>query len=215
MMQTIGAQKAFLIFLLVLFCAGLYVFNNFVLVPDIAKTERTVRQQRAELNKITQNTNKLARGIELFNEQRDLFAKIDQSGFFDDQNRVEAREMLDAMQQESRLIVARYNIRPVERETSPKLQDAGYQILRSDIEFDLGAIDDSDIYRYIYMLNQGFPGMITIKDFKMTKEQKVTQPLLRNIGVRAPFTPLVDAELKVEWRTMVPDTTLSDDQGAQ
>ncbi|MEM9469752.1 MAG: hypothetical protein AAF988_06275 [Pseudomonadota bacterium] len=209
MIASMGSQRIFLILLLVGLCGGIYFFNTQMLAPSIKKNEREVRKLRSELREMTDNTNKLSQGIELFNEQREKFAEIDRNGFFNTQNRIEARTMLDAMQEESRLKGARYNIKPAVRESSDELRDAGYHILRTDIDFELGAVQDSDIYEYIYLLNHGFPGIITIKNLEIEKIEEVTQPLLRNIGMNAQFNPILRARFVVEWRTMVPDTTLS------
>jgi len=209
MMKRIGAQKVFIIMLLITACGGFYFFNHQMLIPDIAKNEREARKLRSDLNEMTKNTNKLAQGIELFNEQRDKFEEIERNGFFNSQNRVEAREMLDAIQEETRIKGARYNIRAAEVESTRELKEAGYHILSTEINFELGAVNDSDVYEYIYLLNHGFPGMITITNLEITKIQEITQPLLRNIGLNAQYNPILSAKLDVEWRTMVPDASLS------
>jgi len=208
MIQAIGFQRFLLVVILAVLAVGGYLLNSTVLSPQIAKQERQVRAEKSKLSKMTRDTNKLIEGIELFKKQKEIFSVVEKSGFFDDQNRVVARQRLDAIQRDSRLRTARYSISPAEDVTSPELKDAGYKILKSPIEFTLGAIDDSDIYRFTYLLNHGFPGQVVINNISMVKKQDLTQPLLRNIGLGADYDALISATISAEWHTMVPDTSV-------
>jgi len=109
-----------------------------------------------------------------------------------------------------------YSISPAETKTTKALQDAGYKILDSNIEFVIGAVDDTDVYKFLYLLMHGFPGQVTITDIDMSKQLNLTQPLIRNIGMDAPHEPLVRAIIVAQWRSMVPDTSfVVENEGGQ
>jgi len=213
MLKAIGLDKIILILLFAGFAAGGYFYNSSFLTPSITKQERSLRSSKGELNKITQDTNRLVAGLELFEEQRESFAKIQEQGFFDDQSRGLMRARLDAMGRESGLEVLRYTINPAIEISNEKLKDAKYKLLETDINFEVGAIDDTDIASFIYLLNHGFPGQVIVNNITMTKRQDITQPLLRNIGLGRSYDPLISGTVNVTWSTMVPDTSLDVDAG--
>jgi hypothetical protein len=209
MIRIIGVQKAFLIALLAGLTVAIFLYGSYVLGPQIEQKDREVRSTRSTLSEITNNTNALMSGLEKFEEQREVFAQVQQSGFFNDQSRVEARNRIEALQEEAQLMAARYNIRPAKDITSDELQQSGYKILESEMDFTLEAVQDEDIYHFLYLLTQGFPGQVAVSSLVISREQELTQPLLRNIGLKAPFNPLVESTVKVRWRTMVPDTSIA------
>jgi len=102
---------------------------------------------------------------------------------------------------------ARYTIKPAKSLVTDKSKEAGHKILETDIDFTLDAIEDSDIYRFVYNLNYGFPGQIAINRFSISRDVAITQPLLRKIGTGG-AEALVTGKLNVTWRTMVLDETL-------
>jgi len=208
MLKLIGLDKVVMIALVAGFAIGGYFYNTNILSPSILKKERELRQDKSNLSKLRKDTNRLVSGVELFEQQKAEFETIQASGFFDSQNRVITQTKLDAMGRESRLESLRYSINPAREISNRKLKDAGYKILETEILFDIGAIDDTDISTFLYLLNHGFPGQVIISSVEMIKKQKLTQPLLRNIGLDANFSPLVTAKVKAVWKTMVPDTSV-------
>ena len=209
MIKSIGIQKIAFILFLTFLAVGGYFYNTKILTRDIIMTERKARSVQANLNKMTADTEKLIQGVELFNEQKAEFITVQKSGFFDDQDRVITKKRLDEIQLATRLKTFRYNISPAIDVTSSKLNEAGYKMLSTSIELDLGAIDDTDIFKFLYLFNHGFPGQIIISNITMEKEQNITQPLLRNIGLKGSFQPLVSSKVIAKWFTMVPKNTES------
>lgn len=208
MIKSIGLDKIILLALIAGFAVGGYFYNTNFLEPSIAKKERQLRSNKSELSKLTSDTQKLISGVELFEKQKSEFETVQQSGFFDDQNRVVTRARLDAMGRESNLEYLRYSISPAKDISNKKLADAGYKILETEILLDVGAIDDTDISTFLHFLNHGFPGQVLIQSMELVRDQTLTQPLLRNIGLKTNYDPLVSGNIKILWKTMVPDTSL-------
>lgn len=208
MIRVIGVQK----FLAMVLCAVLFAtlagYWFYVLTPEIKEKKRRLALNTAEVNQMREDLNVLTQGLEQFKKQKTVFEKIQKRGFFDPQNRPETRQRINAMQKESRLLSARFSIDSAKTEVNEKATEAGYKILNTSIDFTLDAIEDTDIYNFIYLLNYGFPGQITIKRMVISRNIEVTEAVVRQINSPNP-QPLVTAVVQLEWRTMVPDASLA------
>ncbi len=208
MIKSIGMDKVLIILLVAAFAIGGYFYNTNILAPSIVKKERELRSTKSRLSTLTTDTNKLIAGVDLFERQKEEFIIVQKSGFFDDQNRVATRSKLDAIGRDSQLEILRYSISPAQNISNQKLKDAGYKILETSIDIEIGAISDTDIQTFLFYLNHGFPGQVIINNIDMSKEQDLTQPLLRNIGLKTDYDPLITANISMVWKTMVPDTSV-------
>lgn len=208
-MRLIGFKRILGMLLLAVMLAFSFFYNNYIVSPAIDKQEKELAKNKAEVAEMTNTIDDLVRGIELFEEQRSEFEKLGEYKFFDPQDRVEAGRRISKMQEESRLMSAKYSLKAAETEDNEIAAKAGHKVLVTKINFRLEAIEDKDIYEFIYLLNYGFPGHIAISKLNVERKTEVTQPLLRQIGTgQVSLQPLVSAGLDVEWRTMVPDTSL-------
>lgn len=208
MIRVIGLRRFLLLAFLGGFLVVLFLYGQYILQPELIQQQRRLSSNQSEVNEMKTNMDKLVKGISLFEEQKNKFNIVRQYGFFDQQNRVETRQRLNAMQKESRLLSAKYTIKQATTEESDIAKEAGYKILNTEISFVLASVEDLDIYNFIYLMNYGFPGQISIEELTISRDKEVTQPLLRQIGV-GEAKPLVQANLKVSWRTMVVDESLS------
>ena len=213
MIKIIGYNKALLILILCASMVLLFLYNQKMLMPNLQKQERQLRTAQSEISKMTGDMDQLRNSLEKFEKEKLDFERVQKLGFFDLQDRVKADATVSAIQRESRLIAAKYSIKPASTISNQKLRDAGYKILNTDMDFDLEAIEDNDIYKFIYILNYGFPGQIIIKNLDISRPVKVTQPILRKIG-GGEAVAVVKASLKVSWQTMVPDETISKTRSA-
>lgn len=209
MIRLIGMQRVLGIIVLATLTVFFVFYQYFLVTPQIQDTQRELSKNKSEVAEMTENLDSLVKGIAQFSEQKDIFELIQKYEFFDPQDRVEAGRRITKMQEDSRLLSAKYSVRPAKPEKNQKAFEAGHKILNTDIDFDLEAIEDEDIYKFVYLLNYGFPGHITITELNITRDKEVTQPLLRQIGTgQESLRPLVTAILRINWRTMVPDTSI-------
>lgn len=208
MIKTIGFNKAVLIFLLALFCVLAFGYTHQILQPGLIKKQRMLSGNKSEISRMRSDLDKLTAGMDKFEQQKADFETVQKLGFFDPQNRVMAKQRIVAIQRESRLLSAKYTIKPAESITGEKLSEVGYKILKTDIDFTLEALEDADIYKFIYILNYGFPGQVLIKNISMSRDKEITQPLLRKIGVGQPEA-IVKATVSISWQTIVPDETIA------
>lgn len=209
MIRGIGINRFFGLLVLAGLSLFLAFYSFYTLQPNLKTTELELNQSRTEVVEMTDNLDGLATGMNQFEEQKNLFEKVQAMGFFDPQNRQETRQRISAMQRESRLVSARFNIKPAVAEENEKAAEAGYKIINTDMEFTLEGVEDSDIYSFVYLVNYGFPGQILIKEFSVERVKAITPELIRQIGVIDPDPVVVTGKLKVNWRTMVPDQSIT------
>ena len=203
MMKSIGFTRSFIIILLAVF-AGLcafYIYN--MATPKLSQLERELRSEKSDISKMTKDMDDLSKGLAQFEKEKEDFANVQNMGFFDEQDRAKTKNIIEAMQRDSRLLTARYSLSPARLVPEVRAKEAGYDLISTDIDFSLEAIEDADIYRFVYMLNYGFPGQLKINSLSIEREQEITQPLLRQIGV-GQASPIVTAQLNVSWRSMLP-----------
>ena len=210
MMKSIGLSRLFIILLLASFTLFCLFYSYKVGGPNIKKEKRSLAVVNNDISKMTSDMDKLSQGLTQFEGQKQAFSNVQRFGFFDDQDRVKARQLIEAMQEESRLLSAVYSLGPAESLNEPRATDAGYDLLNTNIGFTIEAVEDIDVYKFIYLLNYGFPGQISIKSLSMSRDEEITQPLLRQIGTGQP-TPLIRAELEVFWKSMVPEGQFNPD----
>ena len=201
MIDKIGYKRALTIFILAALLAVMFAGNEFFFKSKVTESEQQLSAAKREASTLSTEIQKMRDDYVLFEKQKDYYAIISRMGFFNDQDRVLARERFDTLQKLSKIISAKYEIKAaniLSEETSP---ETGFVVMESPITVDLAAVDDLDIYRFIYYLNYGFPGHITINKMNITRAAPVTPELLKEIGTGAP-PQIVTAKLELDWRTM-------------
>ncbi len=216
MIRLIAFNKFFLIILLGGLLTALAFYYYAVSIPKIESDKKALRKNSAEISELSQNLEELKAGIAQFLKQEEEFKQLEKKGFFDPQDRVQARKKLNYIRDMSGVITAQYTIKPAGDQVNEQVKAAGHKILDTPMEFSLDAIEDADIYRFIYYLNYGFPGQITIKDITMTRNEDITIPKLKQIGLGLePMTPFISAKITANWRTIVPDATIAVTGGSE
>lgn len=206
MIKAVGYNKILLIVILGALLVATFLYNKEYLAPELLNQQRKLAAINSEISTMTNDLDQLRNQLSQFEKEKEDFASIQALGFFDSQNRVETKKLISQMQRESRLLTARYTVKPAQYISDDKTLEAGYKILKTDMNFKLEAIEDVDIYKFIYLLNYGFPGQLHINDFVISKEADITLPLIRKIGV-GQSESIIGATLNITWQTMVPDET--------
>jgi hypothetical protein len=207
MIRLVGLNKIFLILLLGAL-AGLFAIYYYVVsTPDIEQAKRELSNNNSEIERLSEELEELKSGIAQFNEQEAKFKELFQHDIFNSQNRVDARRILTFIRDASGVTTAQYTVKSAQVEKNKKMEEADYQILNTPMEFSLEAVQDSDIYKFMFLLNHGFPGQVNFETVVITREEQVTFPLLKQIGIgQEELRPLVRAKITANWKTMVPDT---------
>ncbi len=201
MIAKIGLKRALLILVLAGLLASLFGANEWLFKPKVVESQQQLGTAINELTTLQDEIKKMREDFVLFEKQKDFYETISRMGFFNDQDRVLARERFDTMQKLSKIISARYEIKAANILSDETPPETGFVVMESPITVELAAVDDLDVYRFIYYLNYGFPGHITINSLNIERLGDVTPDVLKQIGTGSP-PALVTAKMELDWRTM-------------
>lgn len=212
MIQILGIKRVLiLVFLIAINAAvgsGLYLY----LYPQTEKKERDLRRVRGQISSVQGDIDKLAVEFAQLELQREQFAVLEESGFFDSQDRRSATEIFNRIQEQSRVVSAVASVRAGKIEENPEAEKAEHKVLVSPIEVKIEAMDDTDVFRYIYLVQRFFPGHISINDIRISRQAEVTGTVLRSIASGSK-PPLVEATIQMSWRTLIPESEVIESQG--
>lgn len=201
MIAKIGVKRTILIMALLVVLAASAGLNYFVFEPRNVQSQNELNAVMSETATLSNEVQKMRADFEVFQKQKSFYETIERLGFFNDQDRVIARERFDTMQKLSKIISARYEIKAANLIEGEDASATGFVVMESPITVTLSAIDDLDVYRFIYYLNYGFPGHITINNLSLERKAEITPAVLKQIGTGAP-PEIISAKMDLEWRTM-------------
>jgi hypothetical protein len=203
MIKIIGTQRIFMLAVMLgvnaFMAAAVYLY----FIPQNVRIEGELRQVKADIVSKQNETERLQTEYRLIQEQRNHFEDLKATGFLSQQDRVTARERMEAIRAYSRVLLADYNILPVAVEESTYAALSNQVILNSAVNARIDALDDTDIYSFIYWLENGFPGQVMVNTVEIRRENEVNDVTLRQIGNGVPVV-MVRGAVDFEWRTMSP-----------
>lgn len=203
MMSVIGYKRVLLILILIgfnaLLAAGLYLY----IAPLKQDTERQLSALKGEISARRGEIAQLQDDFTRLEAQRVRFEELRSLGFFNSQDRVIAREKFDEMQGISRVLSAKYVVEAADIETNAELEKAEHVVLGSPVKVEIDALDDIDIFRFIYLLETSFPGHAGIESIDLKRGARVNEAVLRQIGSGQPVV-LVSGTVDFVWRSAVP-----------
>jgi len=200
--RAIGFGRLILIVVLFIIVAALFGYNQFFLQKKIDQTQRFSAGYSSDLSSMRQKTVRLQDGFKFFEREKVQYSRLNKIGFFNVQGRFDAGQRLKAILEGSNLLSSsKYALKPAETEQFTELSEAGYEMLSSEMELELHATKDSDIFNYLFFLKHGFPGVVTIDSMEITRSEEITQPILRRLGNDRDATALVKAKVNATWRS--------------
>lgn len=78
-------------------------------------------------------------------------------------------------------------------------------MLDTPVSLTIEAMDDVDFFNFIYWIENGFPGHISVSSLSMERTLDVNDVTLRQIGSGVETT-LVKGKVSFNWRTLIPET---------
>lgn len=202
-MKILGAKRIFMLSLLAginILCA-LVVYSFFV--PEEDRLNRQWRVVRGEVAKLRNDIADFQVEMKDLESQREAFEALRQAGFFERQSRRLVEDVLKEAQDVSQVTTAFVNVQPGEVEFTEFDEKTGHYLLVSRIQIEIKALNDKDIYQYISILKERFPGHVSVKNMDITRKIDVNRTLLRSIASNN-NPELVRANILMSWRTMIP-----------
>jgi hypothetical protein len=201
MIASIGYKKSLLLLVLAGVMGVLAFFTYIVFQPKAETSKAELATLQAQASTLQSEVDQMRQDFTQFDSKKAVFENISRMGFFNDQNRVLARERFDTLQKLSKIMSARYEIKPAKIFSQDIPLETGFVVMESPITMKLTALDDVDVYRFIYYLNYGFPGHVTINNLEIKREGEITPEVLKEIGTGNP-PELITATMEMKWRTM-------------
>lgn len=202
MITLIGAKRLMIIAVLFVLCglmgAGTYLY----LIPKNQALKQQLTQIRSDISFKRSEANRFREEMAEIQSEKNVFKSMQSTGFLGEQSRLEARKRIVAIQSYSRVLSARYNIQPGVVENAETAVNADRVILKTQLSFDVDAMDDADIFNFIYLMENAFMGHISVTSFELDRVLDVNEVTLRQIGSGTPMI-LVKAKILFDWKTLM------------
>jgi hypothetical protein len=205
MIKILGAKRILTIVALLGINALLGAIVYLYLMPEQGKKQRELTGLRGNISTVQTDISRMQIEFDQLEEQQDQFDDLKARGFFGNQGRREAEIVFQKIQSEAGVISAAAKISPGTVEENEEAQKAEHKILVSPVKIDIEAMDDVDVFRYIYLVEKFFPGHVTIQKVTLERQAEITGPVLRSIATNT-SPKLVVAVIEAQWRTMIPQT---------
>jgi hypothetical protein len=207
MIKVLGFKRV-VILLVLLGLNGLVLAANYLIFePGRAATENELRMTTSKTSQTQADADKLRTEISEIQDQKSSYELLKTAGFFSQQNRLVAKNRIEAIQQKTGILKAGYNIGAGSIIENASAKEAGYAVLESPIEVNLEALDDVDIYNFAYWIENALPGHMTLNSLDISRTKELNEATLREIGTGKPVT-LLTGKLSLSWRTMVSEDVI-------
>jgi hypothetical protein len=204
MIAVLGARRVVIVLVLLLVNAALAGMVYMVMLPQQDTQERSLRMLRGQASILRDDIARMQMEFTQLEQQKAAFEKLEKDGFFKNQSRRQAEETFNVIQKKSGVNKAIASILGGVIEDSPEAAKAKYKILKSPIQIQLEAVDDVDVYHYLFLIEHYFPGHISVEGITLKREADVSGTVLRAIAA-GENPALVSAQVDLLWRTMIPE----------
>jgi hypothetical protein len=205
MIRILGVKRILVLLVLVvlngLFATGVYLY----LMPQKLQKERDLSGVRGQIGTLQGDIDRLQIEFDQLEAQQAQFDILNERGFFSSQGRRQAEKTLENIQKQAGVISAVASIKSGTVEDSEEAQKAAHKILVSPISIQVEALDDVDVFRYLFLLEKFFPGHLTITNINVERTSDISGPVLRSIASGS-NPALVTASIEMLWRTMIPES---------
>lgn len=212
MIEILGIKRVLVLAVLIAINAMLafWVYTN--LSPKYENQDRQLRTVQGQINTTRQSLDQILTEFGQIERQKEHFETLKKRGFFDEQNRIEAQNLLQEILYKSQVVSARATIGGGKVSDPPALSEAGHQVLTSPISIEITALEDVDIYRYLWLLEKGFSGYIHVKTFNLNRQADITREILQSI-ISGQNPEIVSAKIEADWVTLIPTSGRNQQQG--
>lgn len=205
MITVLGFRRVLMLGLLVVLNVVLGAAVYMYMIPQQDVEQRKLRTVRAEVANLRTDIDRMQVEYDQLESQKAEFKALEDDGFFKNQSRRQAENTFKTIQEKSGVGAAVASVLSGVVESNPEAAKAKYKILKSPVQIQLKAMDDVAIYHYLFLIENYFPGHVSVESLKLKREADVSPVVLRAISA-GENPPLVSAEVDLLWRTMIPES---------
>ncbi len=210
MSDILGFHRMLFLGILVSFNALIGLGNYYYIMPETTKLQRDVNNTKYKIEQKKAETNQLREEFARLKDQMAKYKILENMGFFNEQDRVVAREAFSKLQKDTGLLLLKYKIDSSHDMGYTKAAEVNHIVISSPVKVSIEAMDDVDVYRFIQMVKEKIPGDIAFKHIEVKRVIDITAPVARKIGSGEPVA-LVKAVVDFDWRTMAPLSSFEND----
>ena len=212
MIGVLGIKRVIVLAALVAINALLAASAYMYLAPEIVKKERQMRSVRGEVSSLRGDIDRMQVEFEQLEDQKAEFEMLEADGFLKEQNRRQAELVFNTIQKRSGVTRATASVQPGKIEDNEEAEKAGYKILSSPMEVRLQAVDDINVYNYLHLIENYFPGHVEVEEVYIERKARVTGTILKAIaGGQNPT--MVEANVKMVWKTLISEDQILEGEG--
>lgn len=207
MIQILGVKRILVLIILLAANISLAAVVYLYLVPESDNMTRQLQETRAKIASERAETDRLRTEFQAIQEQKNRFETLQAAGFMSDQNRLVARRRIMDIQKYTKVLRAGYDISSANVVRDKAVEGIGYVILSTPVSVEIEALDDLDVYNFIYWMENAFPGHTSVQQISMARVLDVNEAVIRQIGSGVPTT-LVKGTVDFLWQTIVPESSV-------
>ncbi len=159
--------------------------------------KRKVRDRFNEVKKVREQ-------FEALRGQVADYIRLEKNDFFVEQDREVLRDIFFDAQKKSQVLRAKYDVSPYKTQSSPFITQPSLKWVNSTVNIKIEALDDIDVFSFIELVQQKFPGYVQFQSINLKKNATLSADTLKDIGSGSPVS-LVNAEVSFLWHA-VPET---------
>lgn len=214
MISVLGMHRVMILLALLALCVLLAAGTYLYALPQEESLERDLRVVRAQIIKKQSEVTDMRDRFDELKDEQILFNGLKNAGMFNEQNRVWALKTMNEFQKLSNVLNAEFRFEPVAVTEKEALRETDYIVLDGKVSVEIEAMDDLDIYNYIYWLENAFPGHTSVSHMELKRVQDVNEVILRSIG-NGQKRVMVSADLDFSWKTLSSRGTVFGDDAVQ
>jgi hypothetical protein len=208
MIKILGRKRIICLAVLTLLMVVTFALSYQFFTPAKQKAESDLNAASSALEAKRVDIAKLKQEFVLLKNQISNYKSIESQGFFNDQNRVLAKETLDKYREVSGVIKADYTVSAGEEIADERAKEINYMLIKSPITIDIESIDDADFYNFLRLIIYDFPGRTNVMNLTLERTEKLTDIVLKDISVGKPVA-LMKGNIKFDWYSMKKNETVS------
>ena len=205
MIRVLGIKRIILLTVLVAINAALGAAVYLHIVPEADNKNIELATLRSQNSTTQADITRLQVEFDQLDAQREEFEELRRKGFIGTQDRRQAEKLFVKIGEEAGVFNSVASVQRGTIEDNAEAEKAGHKVLKSPILVQIKALDDVDVFRYIYLVEQFFPGHIAIDSVDIRRSTEVSGTVLRAIA-GGKNLDLVTADMVIVWRTLIPES---------
>lgn len=172
MIDLLGKKMIALIMICLLISGGAGVTVYYYMLPQQEKLDREAKSLKSQIDGKRAEITRIRFEFDQIQAQIKQFKMLESKGFFNAQDRITARDATVALMRNAKLMndgtqVSFDPARLVDNEHAAK---AGYKLLSGPVKVQFSALNDTNVFSFMVLLDRAFPGYMQMKSLAISRQ---------------------------------------------